>query len=517
MRPGGLIRIGCGLAVAATALHPAKAGVLETGAVHCAAPAHSLLPNGDAALCPAIDGQSAKAPADFGITAAASDRGTFWAQDGALLTLSADAELDRAISFRAANLVTPFGTMEIRGGVGRTQTSDALTFDRLRWSDPMRQDATAIGIGATQTFAGGRLSVASDLSWSNGSASWRDGTTLEPWSQSGFAASHKIDAKLFDSADFKWSLSGQLATRTAGYQGNPAARPPGTFGPAGDTQRGTTKLEAFGSSLLASHDGYDGLAGTRDATRVELATGGLTLAAYEKLVRRRSPFDASAFATEKQVQGIQLEIEPASLSLDLPQSALIPTSLTVGWETGTKVEGAATGDLRQFEATAIWTTAWGDTTAIYSADGEDSRSVPGEFEENVFVDLSHSAKFGAWRVSAGAGISLLDSRADDETFAYDGTSYSLAVRYAPAEGPHLESRLGRSESAFEFDEDFAERSKRLTLTTTLDLSDPVRRRLSREDLTLKLEYRQDLTAREETERSDTAMLVTFAIQKLGGQ
>src|SRR6185436_14753809 len=124
------------------------------------------------------------------------------------LALIGDGEINRTITFRGT-MTSPFGELEIHGGVAKQATSDALTFDRLRWADGFEQDNTAVGAGATERLFGGRLVVSTDVAWSSGSQLWRDPSapaSLEAASHNGMARWHKIEAKLFDTPDFKWSL-----------------------------------------------------------------------------------------------------------------------------------------------------------------------------------------------------------------------------------------------------------------------------------------------------------------------
>src|SRR5262245_44119601 len=83
----------------------------------------------------------------FELNATASDHGFFWSSDGApggsdQLALTSEPQIDRSITFQVNRLTTGLGELDLHGGVGTTKSSDALTFQRLRWGDNARQDNT---------------------------------------------------------------------------------------------------------------------------------------------------------------------------------------------------------------------------------------------------------------------------------------------------------------------------------------------------------------------------------------
>lgn len=475
-------------------------------------------------------------PANAGsyeLKAEASDGGAYWfeADDpGARrrISLTTDAELNRAITFRAQHLTGAFGEFESHGGVGRIETSDAVTFERLQWADGYREDSTAVGVGATEKLFDGRLTVGTDLSWSTSTSRWADGGgpgVAEILSRAGAARWHKLEAKIFDGPDFKWSIAGEVSTVDKDYRGNAAARPLGLLSLSGERNDWRSALSAFGADAVVSIQHFAGQFFGRDAKQAQIDFKGISATIYDKDLQRRSFLDATQWTSRKQIDGATLELTPTQLAPGLASStALIPQLVSATFETG-HVDYPTGPDAREgvstFEALAQWKTMLGDTTATYTRERQ-GRNAPGvgfSGELDQLMDVSHAIKFGDWRFSAGADLVLLGNTSVEDQFADSAVSGTFSIRYAPTRGPKFSASLGRSQDEFAFDAlSLSSRSKATTLAVSLDLTDFVQDRLNRRDTHLTLQYRHqlhesavsyDALTPEEATRNTDALLVSF--------
>ncbi len=466
----------------------------------------------------------------FEITAVATAGGAYWneADDPRAeqrLTLASEPELNHSLKFHADQIAGPFGALDVRGSVGRSETSDALTFDRLQWADGYSEHNTAVSIGATEHLLNDRLKISTDLAWSDGISSWRDVSqpgSLETQSQSGAARWHKVDAKVFDDPDFKWSVTAQASVVEKDFSGNAAAYPTGVVAFIGDGNKFATTLSAFGVNASASVDHLAAPLLTRDAERAQFEIDGFSATVYAKSWQRRSLTDPDEWTSRKAVDGATIEITPSLLSSTLVDDiGLMPQLVSVTFERGSiAYPGAPDDDVTNAEALAMWSTKLGDTTAIFS-DEKQGRVVTGagfQGEESFIADLSQSVKFGAWRATVGASTITICDASPQDGLSDTSISGHFSVRYAPKRGPQFEASLGRTKDEFALEaDDTFQQSLATSLSLSLDLTNYVQSALDRRDTRLTLEYRHDLSESQvlldsnvnEATRNRDALLVSF--------
>lgn len=530
MRPGGRFEFWWLLAVL-TGSSIAVTSTAAGGELSCGQRAPQVLSFDDAARALA---SGCIAPGDgvLEVKAEASDGGAYWfgADDpsaAARISLSADPELSRTITFRAPHLVTPLGEVEVHGGVGRVDTSDAVTFERLQWADPYLEDSAAIGIGAVEKLLGGRLTIGTDLSWSSSTSELRDetATPIEFLSRGGAARWNKIDAKIFDDPDFKWSITGEVSTVDKGYRGNPAAHPVGVVPLAGERNNWRTKLSVSGVDALVSLEHFAGTFFARDATRAELDFEGIDATVYRKELQRRSPLDPAQWTSRKDVSGATVDLIPRLLMPGFASNTpLVPQLVSTTFEAG-RIDYPAGLDavegVTSVEALVQWKTALGDTTATYTRErqGRNDPVVGFSGESDQLIDVSHVVKFGDWRFGAGVSWIALGNTSVDDGFADSSVSGTFSIRYMPAHGPKFSASLGHNEDDFALDGlDFSSLSRATTLDVSLDLTDFVQDQLDRRDTSLSLQYRHqlrdtatsfDALAPAEVARNADTLLVSF--------
>jgi hypothetical protein len=522
MRPGGrssVLRV-C-IAAASSCLMAASASSGEAPA--CTAQGISF-------NAPVVSGCSAARSDSFELKAEASDRGAYWfgAGDGqpgpANLTPTGESEINRAVTFRSKHAADVFGEIELYGGVGKVETTDALTFARLQWADGWRQDSTSLGVGAVERLFDGRLVVATSLSWSQSDERWQSAFVAPASSaRDGGARWHRVEAKLFDAEAFKWSVKGDMSVVDDGYVGNAASKPSGTTTALrGERSALSTQVAVFGANVSASIEHHGHRMFVRDATSVQVEFDGLATTVFTKDIQRGSYVDPTLWTSRTALTGVSFDITPQLLAPEwVGGSALVPTLVSLSGDSGTAVtpDGAGSAErIGDFEVLAMWKTVLGDTTALYSS-GQQGREITGlgyAGDSERMFDISQSFKTGNWRFSAGASASVMGNSSTADAFGDDAVSGRFAVRYAPARGPQFEASLGRHHDDFEMESlELSLRSRATTLSASLDLSEVVQRRLQRDDVQVKFDYRhrlrqsevsQALTGSESAHSSDAALL-----------
>jgi hypothetical protein len=481
---------------------------------------------------PGASGCSATRSDGFELKAEASDRGAYWlgAGDGqpgpANLTPTGESEVNRAVTFRS-NHSADLGTLELHGGVGKVETTDALTFARLLWADGWRQESTALSVGAVERLFDGRLVVATDLSWSQSDERWQNAfATPTSSAREGGARWHRVEAKLFDSDAFKWSMKGDMSVVDDGYDGSAARKPSGTLSLRGERTSLSTQLAAFGTNLSASVEHLGHHMFERDVRRIQFEFDGLATTVYAKDIQRGSLIDPAQWASRTALAGVSFDITPQLLAPEWAgASALVPTLVSLSWDSGTAVtpDGAGSAErIEDFEVLAMWKTVLGDTTALYSS-GQQGREITGlgyAGDSERMFDITQSFKTGHWRFSAGASTSAIGNSTAADGFGDDALSGRFSVRYAPARGPQFEASLGRHHDDFEMESlELFLRSRATTLSASLDLSEVVQRRLERDAVHLKFDYRHRLSLSEtsqalagsENAQSSDAALLSFSM------
>jgi hypothetical protein len=532
MRPGGRTTLlSCVIAVVCSCLMATTASG-EAGNSCAPVLVPVLLVSNPATVPVGCADQSAPNPTSFELKAVASDRGAYWfeADDPRILTriaLTTDEELNRSITFRANNLATTYGAIDVRGGVGRIETSDALTFERLQYADGYRQDNSAIGVGVTQHLLDDRLMLSTDLAWSTSTSLWNgvsETGSMEVLSRQGSAHWHRLEAKIVDDPDFKWSVTGQVSSVDKGFLGNSAARPLGLMVQAGDASRWATKIVALGVTAQASIEQSANLTFVREANRLELEVDGISAALYAKTMQQQLLLETKPWTRRKVIEGATVEIMPELLAPAIAgESTLVPKIVSVTYEQGLVAfadDARASDAVTLLDALVMWKSSLGETTAVYSAErtGHDGASQAFEGDDYHLIDVSHRIKLGNWRASAGVSHFAYQTTLPDEVSADASISGHFSLRYAPASGPQFEARLGRREGEFAAEtEDLISRSLGTTLSVTLDLTDVVQRALDRRDTFLKIQYRHELKESElvledtieEATRNKDALLLSF--------
>jgi hypothetical protein len=447
-------------------------------------------------------------------------------RDSRTLLLCGAEEVTGGIKLKSEELATRFGTLQFYGAMGKLATVDTRTIYGLLGSQQFSQENTAVTYGLRDSLFDGRLVISSDFAHSRQRLSW-DANDEAYWEQnSGNARWHRFEARVVEMPELRWLLTGEINSVDDGYAANPAAGVArGNFGIRGRRQRLYTSVTLWDVTFSASSDDRDSSHLDRKVDRANIDLGGIDLGLSAKRITRHWPISERSIRSESNL--LTLELMPEVLLPDAvgqlgDVAALLPNLISLEWQQGWQGDlGPIRNehDVSSFEALFDWSGRLGNTTALYwREDRVPSGTFPdSEIGFDQLVDIGHTVKIGGWRL--GAGISLFNSSLQSSADGYSDASASgnFTLVYAATDGPEFRLRLGRSQSEFELEDDLAREefsSNAMNLSTSLDLTQFIRKQLDRPDLSLKAEYRRYLnesasTSSKTKEREREAFLLLF--------
>jgi hypothetical protein len=439
-------------------------------------------------------------------------------------------EIESAFSLHAKNIVTKWGTLELRGAAGEFRNSEAITMDRLESPGFLEQRTnTGLNLSVKYSAFADALVVSSAFAWAADNSStqeFQDASLIasDRSSHNGTAQWHKLDATLIDETDLKWTMSGEWSAVDDDYFANASIRPTGTMPIAGERGTLATRLKIFGAQLAASTESLVNRLMERNASRLTFGTDGFDLAFREKDIARYSSVAEAALLSRKSVRGVTVEFMPELL---IPEtigelgalSAFVPNLISLDWERGEITEAATQSRpdmLANAEILLSWSTDLGETTALFTQETQ-TREISGRSigaESNRLIDISHTVREGAWRIGFGVSLYEFDYALDDNPFSDKGVSGSFSLAYAPDDGPSFKLAVGRNNDRFAMDdENLVERSSNLNLSLSADLSPYIQEELGQPDAKLVVEYRARLSDHDGAGNTDTdrnAFLVSFS-------
>jgi hypothetical protein len=441
------------------------------------------------------------------LNAEASDSGFFWAIDNersagaGVLALTTGPAIDRSISFQATGLSSGIGELDLHGGVGATKSSDALTFERLRWGDTTRQDNTSIGVGLVERLLGGRLTIASNLAWSSDAWTWTyDDGSFEYSERTGLARAFSADAKIIQTADLQWSVRSEISSIDDNFVGSDASWQSGGLPVRGDRTKISSQFSAFGLNGSGSFDHMKNSFADRSKNKVQFEVDGISATIYATTITRFSLTEPDELIRRSDTRGVTLELAAGQLLPDLASSPLVPRLVSLNVETGHLAEpGQPVDDTSAYQILADWKTALGTTTALYwlETQGQNLPGMGGQGESSQMFDIAQAVRLGLWKFTFGATATDLEAVETGGGFADNAISGRFSIRYAPAFGPHLEASFGRTHDQFDmmFD-DLLQRSQATRLSLSVDLSDYVQQQLGRRDTHLSFDFRHEFNEAE---------------------
>jgi hypothetical protein len=420
-------------------------------------------------------------------------------------------QASRGVKFGYRGLETEFGVIDLRGGMAQMATTDAVTVDRMvQNASQFAQKNTALTIGLTDRLFGDRLTIGMDMAWSQDSTTVR---TADPevsgaafaQDRTGSGRWHRIEGKIFDTPEFRWSVTGDYSLVEDGYFANHDGQPRAAIMAPGERWSASTSLKAFDVSLATSTERYAGLYGERESNRVKAAAAGLTVILNSKRTAFRSLQNPSLMQGQSEVTSATLEfvsgdVMPEFLAENEDLAALVPELASITWSQGYS-ESAFDPTRRpqsSVEALVNWSGTLGDTMALYWREAKEPTGTLQAGSVSQFLDVSHTIRWGAWRI--GVGGMLIDYASVASRGFEDATlSASLLLAYEVTGGTQFKFRLGHDRDQFSMiDDSFASRRSASDLTVSLDLSAYVRKQLARPEAHLTFDYRKKLDKAVET-------------------
>lgn len=422
-------------------------------------------------------------------------------------------ETSRGVKFGYSGLKSEIGIIDLRGGMAQLATTGAMTVDRmvLNTASQFVQKNTALTIGLTDRLFGDRFTIGTDLAWSQNSVSLRTLNSEQFGngfgdSSTGSARWHRAELKIFDAPEFRWSATGDYSLVDDSYSANQDGRPRSAMMLPGERWSASTSLKAFDVGLVASAERYDGRFGARESDRVSVALDGLAVVLNSKRTVFRSSLNPSLLqgrseATSATVEFVPIDSIPEFVAENESLSAFVPDLTSITWSQGYS-ESAVDPKVRRpqssVETMMSWSGTLGDTMAIYWRESKDPAAASQGGSASYLLDVSHTIRWGAWRV--GVGGMLIDYSSESQRGFEDATlSGSFLLAYEVTGGPNFNFRVGHDSDQFSMvDESFASKRSASDLTVSLDLSAYVRKHIGRPDTRLTFEFRKKLDHTVET-------------------
>lgn len=435
--------------------------------------------------------------------------------DAPSLSVCSSEEVTRALKLKSEMFETALGTFAVRGAMASNANAEAFTIQSLVSSTSERStDNTSVSVGVTDRLFGGALTLRTDLAWTQDSTVWREGeaatATIVAQERVGSARWHAFEARLVDTADIRWSASGEFASVDEDFVANPGARAPLTLSIPGERTRIASSLKLWDVTLSGVSDQGRNALGERELERLKMSIDGIEAQVSTLRVERFSPLEPNLVRNSDSF-AVGLELLPAVLIPDAMSAlgdaaGLVPDLISLEWETG--VEGlvgnaAQDATVDGFQAVVSWSGSLGETTALYwqERDVPIAENLSSERVFNRLFDFSHVFRRGDW--SVGGGVSLVDlgSNGGETAFSDSAISGHVSVAHTPARGPQIRMSAGHDTDRFAFgsgEEVFESRQTSLNLSLSVDFAPLVRHYLDRPGLHIKLEYRREFDAVEET-------------------
>ncbi len=145
-----------------------------------------------------------------------------------------------------------------------------------------------------------------------------------------------------------------------------------------------------------------------------------------------------------------------------------------------------------FELFGNWETPLGETTLGFSRDTR--RGLVGLVRDSTdrTFQASHMVRHGGWRFGID-GVLVLSSSPDDRGIGERSLMLGQTLAYSRTGGPEFRLRIGQDNiRSSARDGTYTSAIKASRLTATLDLTQYLRRRLKRQDISFQIEYRRRL-------------------------
>ena len=325
--------------------------------------------------------------------------------------------------------------------------------------------------------------------------------------EGGNASTVRVEFRPIDRAGLRWTITGQMDLVSNNYSTGDAAGLPQLMAMPGNRFALTNQVKVGRTSLRASLESFAASFGNSRAIRFGFERGGLSL----RLASRNSRVDPSAQTAYSSSQAHKvsayLDLEtPSLLPAMTPGSGLLgqllPANLSLGVDSGRTIIGfgGSTQSFRQggWEITGSWDTKLGSTTISYRRDYRRALSGSAGSRDDTYLDVSHTVRRGNWRFGVDATVSS-NAAFGRKTYRDHSISFGPTVSYSNPGGPEFSLRVGRDKGQSAVaDGSYLSSQHSTAVVAGLDLTDYLRNRFERSDLSFKIEYRKRLNSSTDT-------------------
>ncbi len=330
----------------------------------------------------------------------------------------------------------------------------------------------------------------------------------------GTSATARFDALLADNAGFKWSFAGEYKTVSDDYSVGRSTALLRFHVMPGTRLSLSTAARLGGVRMNAALGRTSTPFGESTLRRAGIDLDGISLRLVSRDSRVRPFAGSSLQASRSHSQSVYADIDFSMLAGTLLPSLgdppfLLPDSVSITYRTGGTTHVYAANEertrLSSFGIDSSWETPLGETMASYWRDRRDAMTAGARSRWSETFQVDHSLRWGRWRFSADASLSR---GSGDGTSAYRERNWSFgqSIAYSAPNGPEFKLHLGQDRGAMRMlDDSFHSDDRFSQITASLDLSRYLQKRLERDDLQLRLDYRKMI------DRSDAEFLIDEGI------
>ena len=400
-----------------------------------------------------------------------------------------------------------FGVIDTHGFFGRSHEGALAPWRQLSSGNPggISEESTLALIGIKASLLDGRLKLSSTFGWSERWIAPIFQSPLAQWrrdTQGASASQQKLELDVVNRPGLHWSVTGEVsrAGETFAY-GQSMMLYRGSYMAPGRRYALSTALKLKQWRLSAFASDYSASFGASQARRIGISNSGVSVTVSTRRSEVAPSMLAGGISSRTRGTSLYAEVDTAGLFPALAFErrgwrVLVPTLLT--FNLANSRTDAAYPDYssrfgrKSMELYGTWETPLGETTLGYSRDTK--RGLAGSVRDTSdrTVQASHTVRRGGWRLGVD-GVVMESTSPGGSGFGDRSLSIGQTLAYSRTGGPEFMLRIGNDRvrsQARDGTYDSAHKASRIT--ATLDMTNYLRRRLERQDIALKLDYRRRL-------------------------
>lgn len=411
---------------------------------------------------------------------------------------------DATLGFNfSAQQSTDIGSFEAYATVAGS-SSGALTPERLISRNDLRlgTENRVIIAGLKAGFLDDRVKLTAEMGWSENLGTPLRSTLwplIRTEAKDGTSNLLKLELKLIDTPKLRWSMTGEMADVSDNFFMGQAITLRRQVAFPGTRMALSSSLKWGRTRLTAALDNSRNSFGSFASGRFGVSVNGISLRLKSTSGSITPVAGSSLLAATSANRSVSLEFDLNTLSPSLAAdnsllASLVPKYLMLNWRTGESESVTASSIARYsrngWEIYGSWESPIGETTLGYWRDQKVGATPELGTRRDETLQLSHMVRWNGWRVGVDG---MMSSNSFDKGSGQTDRTNSLggSIAYSRPNGPQLMVRMGRDESRGRSDNgNFRSSQDYSSITTSLDLTDYLRKRFDRQDLRLKLEYRK---------------------------